>query len=1025
MAGTPKFLRASLSRSRAKVQRVLGRVTTGRWEQDADLPQTHGLQPSDKGYKRAVLLLAYQAVGVVYGDLGTSPLYTFASVFTSVEPTEANIIGALSLVIYTFTMIVVIKYAMIVLWADDYGQGGTFALYSVLKRYFEGLKDEKDKSAVAAADLKLAKYSRAPSRSASPHLWSLSTRSLRRRPSAKSSQPGGAAGLGPRGHRSMMPLGLNKAGAVANDGLVSGRLSMDGISHGHRATVGTLDTPRVSPKDSPLLFAETPRAQEAGKAELRSWRDWVGSRRSLQLIVRIMVVIGVGAIMGDGVLTPAISVVSAIEGLQVGIPSISRGVIVGVSIAIIAALFLIQRFGTRVIGFAFSPIVVLWLCFNAIIGIYNIAKYNPGVFRAFGPNYWFAYFLRNGAGGWRSLGGVLLCITGSEALFADMGHFSRPAIQLSTLVLVWPSLLLTYLGQAAYLIKHPQDAPLAYFRALPGWTFWPMLVIATLAAIVASQALIAAVFSIVFQAIAQGFFPRFHVVHTSRTIYGQVYIPFINYLLMLLTLIVVGTFRTSEHIGRAYGLAVIVDMLFTTHFLTLVMLFVWRSNAAGVLAFYLIYVAIEGTYLSASVEKIPKGGWFSIMMAAIYASIMLLWFWGSTNKSHYFKKKVVDLERLLGLCPGPAGPDASMQDPEAKLCLVQGNGARVHRFPGVVCVYSEYIYGVPPVLTAQLVKFPAVHEVAIFLTNRFVPVPDVDNNERLLVEQLGVSGFYHCIARYGYMQSVDQGPEFVTFVLDNVLNLLYATLQQSLISNPALLHRLSVDDLGSVLRPLPEATPSFAIEENGIDPDTVVSVNATTSAEDSASGSQAQEGPSAHSTANAAVGIDGVYPARETQGNTEAPGAAPSATSARSMRSMHSAHSVGSSRSMRSMRAPSVRRSAGPQPMTNIAAAVRTFLDEVVVKLDGCGPLPAPFRPIQLLAKEILVVKHAQASAAASAVYMLGRTHARLRPDSNWLRRYLLEFPYQLLVNNLEMDASRTFGIPDERIHEIGMLYCV
>ncbi|KAK9804738.1 hypothetical protein WJX72_002866 [[Myrmecia] bisecta] len=1013
--------RTSLSKGRAHVQRVLDRVTTKNWEGDADLPQQHGLSPKEKGYKRSVIILAFQAVGIVYGDIGTSPLYTFASVFTSVDTTEANVLGALSLILYTFTMIVVVKYALLVLYADDNKQGGTFALYSLLQRYFEGTKDSQDSHAVAAADFQLTKYSIVHGRQSMRWRRSATRTSLDgtstarphfQRPTRTSLDGNSTARPGPRPYRSMYQLGLSKAASSAGDALVNDHPSMQGISKGAHPTVGSLDSPM------PSIAPAAPPAQDKEKPVLEGWRDQFGAQRWLQLIVRYMVVIGVGAIMGDGVLTPAISVVSAVEGLQVAIPSITRGVIVGVSIAIIASLFLVQRYGTGKIGVAFSPIVCLWFIFNSMIGIYNVCKWNPGVFRAFAPNYWFAYFLRNRNPGWRSLGGILLCITGSEALFADMGHFSRPAIQLSTLVLVYPSLMLTYLGQAAYLTKHPEDVSLAYFRALPGFTYWPMIIIATLAAIVASQALISAVFSIVFQAIGQGFFPRFHVVHTSKKIFGQVYIPFINYLLMLLTLIVVGTFRTSEHIGRAYGLAVIVDMLFTTHFLTLVMLFVWRSNALGILAFYVIYAAIEGTFLSASVEKIPTGGWFSIMMAAIYASIMLLWFWGSNHKRQFFKKRVVEVEQLLTLHPDSASPDASLEDREAQLCLVSG-GARVVRVPGVALVFSEHIYGVPPVLAQQITKFPAVHEVVVFLTNRFVPVPDVLDHELLLIEQLGVSGFYHCIARYGYSQKVDQGPKFIIFVLDNVLKLLYSTLQQALVDTPTLLHRLAINDLGGVLASICAAPSSNNLAANGatgLPPNLEqksVSLIASASAADPDAARLSPRIPSATPSINPAEA-----------GSTAAAADAPDTVNIM----VDVPDEKGSATSVRhpSLRPAGFNRvSNGPQVAVNITSAVRTFLDEVVVKLDQCESLPPAFRRIQLLAKEILVVKHAKTTATEQVVYMMGRSHPRLRSDSNPLRRYLLEFPYQLLVNNLQMDASRVFGIPDERISEHGMVYTV
>ncbi|CAK0787458.1 hypothetical protein CVIRNUC_010678 [Coccomyxa viridis] len=901
---------------------ILSHVTSGTWEEDADIENPHDAEEARKSPRErwlGLLLLSFQTIGVVYGDIGTSPLYVVQSTFnigSGADPSEEDILGVISLIIWTLTALLVFKYCLIVLRADDNGQGGAFALFSLLKRQAELGK----KSKLLSSERSLSQYT-----------------------------------IGRGSTRLTERLTSRKRASTAPSGALS-----------------------------PL--AEEP------PAKLNDWRQRFVEGRFLQIVIRTLCVLGVGMIMGDGVLTPAISVVSAIEGLG-NIPggggNIPRKYIVIIAIVIIILLFMAQQFGTGVVGSAFSPVILIWFIFNTVIGLYNIITYRPDIFKAFGPNYWFAFFLRNGRGGWDKLGGVVLCVTGTEALFADMGHFNRPSIQLSTLALVYPALMITYLGQGSYLLAKPSSWSAMFWNSLPGPVFWPMFVVATLAAIIASQAMISAVFQIVKQAIVQGFFPRFHVYHTSRKHAGQVYIPFMNYLLMALCLIITGAFQTSDNIGRAYGLAVLADMLITTHFMTLVMLTIWRLPLVLVVAFYFVFTPIEATYWSSTLEKVPTGGWFSIMMSVIYASIMLLWFWGTSKRKAFYARKNIKLTNFLALMD--AG-DGKGKDHQNSMTIAQQNIAlrasstKLKRVRGVGLYYGEEIHGVPPVLLQMVSRTPVLYEVNIFVTNRFVPIPEVMEAERLLVEQLGVSGFYHVIARYGYMERVRQDESFVRELLSRVLHLLYKTLQERASKMPSLVKDLGLPT-GSEIPPThdPSFTDAFAKSPEGGASENGHSSPAGNNGDvqltvremlDVPSDSRAVDLPAQDRDAFADAGV--LEQRRSVQPGDRAP----------------------------------------PQPL------VRT-LEEVAEKL-GTAPadIQAKYHRASIVADEIRIVKHA--AAQHNVVFVLGHAHAVLPKDTKiWQlpRRLILEMPYKMMADFFQETADSVFGVPSAHLLEIGLPY--
>ncbi|EEU40379.1 uncharacterized protein NECHADRAFT_66551 [Fusarium vanettenii 77-13-4] len=358
-------------------------------------------------YKGRVLLwLALQSTGVVYGDIGTSPLYVFSSTFTE-QPSWQDLVGALSIIIWSLTLIVTVKYCFIVLSADDDGQGGTFAVYSLLARY---------------------------------------------------------------------------ANIVRTD------------PSGPERIVVRLDRE---------TGAELPPAG-------RIVRDFLERSRTAKAVLKMVGILGVAMVMADSVLTPAQSVLGAIQGIQVVRPDLGRSAIVGISCAILVFLFLLQPLGTSKIGTTFAPVVMVWLFFNFAVGIVNLVRYDHTVLKAFSPHYAFTYLIRNDSNGWKSLGGLLLAFTGVESLFADLGAFGKKAIQLSWLVLAYPCLLITYCGQAAFIARDEEETAFTnpFFRTVPEGSFYFSLIIAILAAIVASQALITSSFQLISQLMRLSYFPH-------------------------------------------------------------------------------------------------------------------------------------------------------------------------------------------------------------------------------------------------------------------------------------------------------------------------------------------------------------------------------------------------------------------------------------------------------------------------------------------------------------------------------------
>jgi len=453
--------------------------------------------------KETLAALSLAALGVVYGDIGTSPLYALRESLLNLPINLLDVLGVLSLIFWALVLIVSVKYLWIVLRADNDGEGGILALMALLKS--------------------------------------------------------------------------------------------------------------TSGRDFKLLL--------------------------------LLGIFGAGLMLGDGMLTPAISVVSAIEGLNVINPSLTHSVVL-IAFIILFLLFLFQHVGTAKIGFTFGPIMLVWFIILGMLGIAQIIR-DPIVLYAVNPYYAIEFLVANGWRGYVLLGGVFLVMTGAEALYADLGHFGKKPIRLVWYLVVLPGLLLNYFGQAAYLLKHPAAIENPFYLISPSWFLIPLLVIATVSTVIASQAVISATFSLTKQAVLMGLYPRLPIIQTSESEKGQIYVPQINVVLAIGTLFLILLFRTSNNLTHAYGIAVNLVMLLTTMLTALAAYKIWRWNIIVVTVLFSIFLLIDVAFLGSNIQKVQTGGWFPIVFAITCAVIMLTWDRGMRylRKMYYDEKN--DLIKLL------------------------------------------------------------------------------------------------------------------------------------------------------------------------------------------------------------------------------------------------------------------------------------------------------------------------------------------------------------------------------------------
>lgn len=600
---------------------------------------------------------------MIYGDIGTSPLYVYSSTFTS-QPSWNDLVGALSIIIWSLTLIVTLKYCCIVLSADDDGQGGTFALYSLLARYARIVPRDPN----TPTDLELAR------------------------------------------HR-------------------TNELNSDG----------------------------------------RIFRSFIEGSRFAKTLLRLFGILGVSMVMADGMLTPAQSVLGAIQGIKTVSPDLGTSTIVGVSCAILVCIFLVQPLGTSKIGTSFAPIVIIWLLFNLCSGIYNLAIHDYTVLKAFSPYFAFQYLIRNGEDGWKSLGGLLLAFTGVEALFADIGAFGARAIRLSWLCLAYPCLLIAYAGQAAYISTDASGTAYTnpFFNTVPPGSFYFSMVIAVLAAVVASQAMITSSFQILSQVMRLSYFPHIRTVHTSRSFHEQVYMPMANWVLMVGTVIVTAvynnvsshgrevgravllTVRQTTSLGNAYGVCVIITTFITTCMVSFVAVIVWKFPSPVVMFLFLVFGALDGVYISSVLLKVPDGAWFSLMLAVILGSVFVLWRWGKELQWAAEGRDAVTVAQLFG--PRSSSSSTTSLSPEF-------GGGSVTTAAGLGIFFDKVGSGddiVPKVFTQFVRKFHSRPEVLVFFHLRALGMPTVPMGERFVITRIpNFKSGYRMTLRHGYADEV-------------------------------------------------------------------------------------------------------------------------------------------------------------------------------------------------------------------------------------------------------------------------------
>ncbi|XP_034678312.1 probable potassium transporter 13 isoform X2 [Vitis riparia] len=605
-------------------------------------------QESRLKFYKTTLCLAYQSLGVVYGDLSISPIYVYQTTFSGgmrLYENNHEILGVLSLVIWTLTIIPLFKYVIFVLGADDNGEGGTFALYSLLCRHSK--------------------------------------------------------------------MGLLNASYAARE--------------------------NISSCDSQISTEET-------RTSLLL-KEFFQKHRSSRIVLLLVVLLGTSMVIGDGILTPTMSVLSAVIGIKVQVKELHEDHAVIIACVILVGLFALQHFGTHKVGFLFAPILIAWLLCISGIGIYNIIHWNPHVIRAISPHYIYNFFRETGKVGWSSLGAIVLCITGAEAMFADLGHFSKLSVRIAFTAIVYPCLILAYMGEAAYLSQNHKDVEHSFHKAIPKLMFWPVFIIATLATVVGSQAIISATFSIISQCRALRCFPRVKIVHTSSQVHGQIYIPEVNWILMGLCIAVAIGFRDISMIGHAYGLAVITVMFVTTCLMFLIISTVWKQNIMAASMFIVIFGSVELLYFSACIAKVQRGGWLPILFSLVFMSLMSIWQYGTSKKHQFELENKVCLKSLFSL-----GPSLG-----------------ISRVPGIGLIYTNLESGVPPMFTHFVTNFPAFHRILIFVTLQSLMFPKVPPSERFLVSRIGSSEFYlyRCVVRYGY-KDVRDSYDFETKLIEKV-----------------------------------------------------------------------------------------------------------------------------------------------------------------------------------------------------------------------------------------------------------------
>jgi len=564
----------------------------------ATAAETQPLQPAPNGHGSQAsgrnLALALAALGVVYGDIGTSPLYAVKECFHgahAVALLSVNIMGVLSLIVWSLVIVVGLKYVMFIMRADNKGEGGIFAL-----------------------------------------------------------------------------LALVKASSEAKGG--------------HRHT---------------LLIT--------------------------------LAIFGAALLYGDGIITPAISVLSAMEGLDVATDAAAPFILPGTCL-ILVVLFRMQKHGTEQIGKVFGPLMILWFGVIAALGV-NAILARPEILASVNPVYAYRFFVENHLHGMVVLGSVVLCITGGEALYADMGHFGPRPIRLSWYALVLPSLLLNYFGQGALLLDRPDMAFNPFYALVPEVMLYPMVALATMATVIASQAMISGVYSLTQQAVQLGYCPRIHIVNTSAETKGQIYLPGVNNAMMVACLGLVLAFKSSSGLAGAYGIAVTATMGITSVIYFYVVHTLWRWPYWKTIPLIALFLVFDVTYLGANLLKVFDGGWFTLTVAGLIMLAMLTWRDGKQALGKQFAAMSLPVDLFLDSLVATSRP---------------------LRIPGTGVFMSVSSTGTPITLLHHYKHNKVLHEQLLLLSIISAEMPFVPRSSRLTVTSLG-HGFFRIIARYGFMQT--------------------------------------------------------------------------------------------------------------------------------------------------------------------------------------------------------------------------------------------------------------------------------
>lgn len=453
------------------------------------------------------------------------------------------------------------------------------------------------------------------------------------------------------------------------------------------------------------------------------------ARRKWTPALVMMGVLATALFFGDAMITPSLSVLSAVEGLTV-VEAGLQPLVVPISVGILIGLFLFQSRGTAGVGALFGPIVLIYMATLAAMGLSNIAL-RPQVLEALSPHWALDFFLLNPRLAFLAMGSVFLAVTGAETLYADMGHFGRPAVAWTWLGLVYPCLMLNYMGQGALMLAHPETVRNPFFLMAPDWARLPLVALATLATIIASQAVISGAFSVIQQAVQLGFLPRLRILHTSAKAVGQVYIPAVNWTLLAMVLLLVVTFKASSNLASAYGIAVTGTMLITTLMLSFLIFDVWKWNKVLGGATIAVFFSVDAVYFASNITKVPDGGWFPLMVAAISFTVLTTWARGR----RLLRERLEEVSLPLPV-------------------FIRSAAASAHRIKGTSVFLSASRDSIPSALLHNLKHNQVLHERVLILTVEIEDVPHVEPRQRIAADEMG-QGFWRIVLHYGFMDDVD------------------------------------------------------------------------------------------------------------------------------------------------------------------------------------------------------------------------------------------------------------------------------